>query len=366
MSKRDTRTDAERVLAENMYNIYMSDIVKTQSDYESQLRQLVVDLEKNRRHKTIRYLKSILEEHIDKYADDKQVADYYRKRKSMKNVIPNYVKFCDELFAVPAKKRFEYLDSKSEGYVKVKEYLGKYSVYNGKYSYLAADFMKEYCLVMAKRRYKEKSRKERLDFNDSCLFFDTLIENGYYSIPDYLDYLDCAEKSNERGLISTRKRKIVNHDPNKWKCYEYKMELNRKKTYLMLQDRIEDFMAQLVNGYLHGEPVDVIDYYTTVGISFKKFKEICAGHLSDSSMALFNVFITSYMSIDAKYFDCDSYSKINYINLETGVPVSDEEKLCIIDFLRKNNVPVAYFPVALSKYMKGNLDIKVKSLKKEF
>ena len=366
MSKRDVRSAEVRALAEKMLDMYISDNVKTQSDFENFLKQLVVDLEKDRKHKTIRYLKSIFEEHIDYYADEMKVAAYYRKRKSMKNDVPNYVKFCEDLFEIPARKRFEYLDSINERYVKVKEYLKKYSVYNGKYSCFADDFMKEYCLFMAKRKYKEKSRKERLDFNDSCLFFDTFIENGHYSIPDYLDYLECVEKSNERGLISTRKRKIVNHDPNKWKCYEYKMELNRKRSYFMLKDRIEDFMAQLVNGYLHGEPVDVIDYYTTVGISFKKFKEICAGHLSDSSIALFNVFITPYMNIDAKYFDCDSYSKINYTNIETGASVSDEEKLCIIDYLRKNNVPIAYFPIALNKYLKGDLDIKFKSLKKEF
>ena len=366
MYKIDARDSKEKSLSKTVYDLYMgsNDI----NEYNANIRQLISELEKMRQHKTVSFIKSLLKVYVERYATDREVELYNEKRKAMKFNTYTYINFCDELFAVPAKKRIEYLDSKNESFCKVKEYLKKYRNYKGKYSYLVDDFMREYCLVMAKRKYKEKSRKERMDFNDACFFFDTLIEAGHYSVPDYLESLeglDYNAKRNEGGLISTRKRKIEEHDSNKWKCYEYKMELNRKRSYFMLQDRIEEFMSQLVFGYLHNEPIDVIDYYMTVGIPFKKFKEICTGHLSDSSMALFNVFTTPYMNIDDKYFDDDSYSKINYSNSETGKFISEEEKLCIVDFLRKNSIPVAYFPVALNKYMNGNLDIKYKSLKKE-
>ena len=56
--------------------------------------------------------------------------------------------------------------------------------------------------------------------------------------------------------------------------------------------------------------------------------------------------------------------KLVYSNSE--IDITEEEKIRIVEFLRENNIPTVYFPVALNKYLKGDLDIKVKSLKKEF
>lgn len=366
MSKRDTRTDAERVLAENMYNIYMSDIVKTQSDYESQLRQLVVDLEKNRQHKTIKYLKAIMEDHISYYATDKQVADYYRKRKTMSNRVPKYVKFCEELFKVDPDERIDYVDSTGESYGKVMEYLNKYRNCHRVYSHLVDEFYDKYSLLMEERRQKEADERIRKNFKEACRFFDEeIIAKGHYSISDYVDYVDEKEKRKMRSFADGRRKIIANRDSDVWKCYVRKMEVNRTNTYLMLKDNIDSFVGKMVNGYLNNDPVDIIDYFMEVGISFKKFKEICDGHLSTSSISLFNIFTTPYMNVDNNY-EIDDYFKINYTNSETGKSASEDEKICVYEFLKHNNIPDVYFPVALNKYLKGDLDIKFKSLKKEF
>ena len=360
MYKIDARSEEEKLLSKNIFEMYMSS--KDLNEYNHKVKEI-----SNKEHKILSFLKSMIEVYVDRYATNDEVAEYYRKRQTMVVRIPKYVKFCEELFKVDPDKRIDYVDSTGETYSKVMEYLNSYKNCYREYSYLVDEFYDRYSLLMEERRQKEADEKYKKDFSDACKFFDEeIINKGYYSIPNYLDLFDDSMRRTKSSSVSTKKKKIVNRDPNVWKSYLRKMEVNRTNSYLMLKDRIDTFMYKMVYGQLNNEPVDVIDYYMIVGIPFKKFKEICDGHLTDSSLSLFNIFIGPYINIDEKYFNSDSYSKISYINCETGESVSDEEKLCVVEFLRNNNIPEVYFPIALNKYMKGNLDIKFKSLKKEF
>lgn len=360
MYRIDARDEEERVLSKSVYDMYMSS--ETVNEYNKKIREV-----SNKEHKYESFLKSMVSVYVERYATDEEVGKYERKRQSMAVRIPKYVKFCEELFAIDPDKRIDHVDSTGEKYGAVIEYLNKYRNCGRQYSHLVDDFYDKYSILMEERRQKEADEKYTNDFNNACKFFDEkIISKGYYSLVDYSDSLGYSNGHKLNDSIDTKKRRIMNRDPEKWKSYLRMMEVNRTNSYLMLKDRIDEFMNLMVHSYLNNEPIDVIDYYLIVGIPFKKFKEICEGHISTSSMSLFNIFINPYIGIDEKDFDIQLYSKVNYRNSETDTSISDEEKLCIIDFLRKNNIPIAYFPAALSKYLNGNLDIKFKSLKKEF
>lgn len=358
MYKIDARDEGERILSKNMYDMYMSS--ENINEYNTKVREL-----SNKEHKIGSYLKSMVSVYIDRYATDEEVGKYERKRQTMTNRIPKYVKFCEDLFKIEPDKRIDYVDSTGERYGKVMEYLNKYRNCHRVYSHLVDEFYDKYSLLMEDRRQKENDERIRKNFKDACNFFDDeVISKGFYSVADYADYVNDKNKKRVRSYAEGRRKIIIARNPDVWKCYLRKMEVNRRDVYVMLKDKIDDFVGQMVNGFYNNKPVDIIDYYMTVGnVSFKKFKEICDGHLSQSVISLFNIFTTPYLNMENN-FDVEDYFKINYINSETGKSASDDEKICIYEFLRNNNIPEVYFPIAVNKYLKGNLDIKVKTLKK--
>lgn len=360
----EKNNNEEKVLSKIVFDLYMSsnDI----NMYNEKIRALIIDLteNKNKMHKTFNYLKQLLEEYVRKYATDNEKTNYCLKRKTMKTLIPSYVKFCDDLFNVSAHKRCEYLVSKNISVNNVKNNFEKYKKRGGIHYNLLDDFYKEYSLYMTKYNYKLKSRKSRVDYRTACEFFDKIVELGFYNISDYIDYLDPSKREICYNKAIYTKKIIINHNPEKWESYKCKMERNKVNTYIMMKDKIDEFMEQMINGYYNNTPLDVIDYYMIVGIPFKKFKEICFDHFTNSQMALFNIFSSSYANIDEKNYDYNNLTKINYKNNKTEKYITEEEKIYIINFLREYNIPPVYFPLALNKYLKGNLDIKFKSLKK--
>jgi hypothetical protein len=304
--------------------------------------------------------------YVERYATDEEVGKYQRKRQTMSNRVPKYVKFCEELFKIKPDRRIDYVDSTGESYGDVLVYLKKYKDCHRTYSHLVDDFYDKYSLLMEERKEKENDERIRKNYKEACKFFDKeIIANGHYSVADYVDYVADDKKDYLRSYASTRKRRIIERNPEVWECYLRKMEVNRRDAYVMLKDNIDDFIVKMVNGFRNNKPVDVIDYYMILGnVSFKKFKEICDGHLTQSIISLFNIFTTPYLNMESGV-EVKDYFKINYINSETGRIASEEEKICIYEFLRNNNIPEVYFSIAVNKYLNGDLDIKVKTLKKE-
>ncbi len=359
MYKTDARNEAERILSKNMYDMYMSS--ESVPEYNKRVKEI-----SDKEHKIESYLKSMVKVYVERYATDEEVGKYQRKRQTMFNRVPKYVKFCEELFKVDPDERIDYVDSTGESYGKVMEYLNKYRNCHRVYSHLVDEFYDKYSILMEERREKENDERIRKNYKEACKFFDEeIIAKGHYSISDYVDYVDEENKRCMRSYASTRKKKINDRNPDAWECYLCKMEVNRRDTYVMLKDNIDSFVGKMVDGFYNNKPSDIIDYYMTVGnISFRKFKEICKGHLSTSVISLFNIFIEPYMNMENNV-EIEDYFKINYTNSETGKSASDEEKICIFEFLRNNNIPEVYFPIAVNKFLKGDLDIKVKTLKKE-
>ena len=359
MYKKDARDEAERVLSKNIYDMYMSS--ENVPEYNKKVKEI-----SDKEHKIESYLKSMVKVYVERYATDEEVGKYERKRQTMSNRVPKYVKFCEDLFKIEPDKRIDYVDSTGESYGDVLVYLKKYKECHRTYSHLVDEFYDKYSLLMEDRRQKENDERIRKNFKDACNFFDDeVISKGFYSVADYADYVNDKNKKRVRSYAEGRRKIIIARNPDVWECYLRKMEVNRTYAYVMLKNNFDSFVNQMVDGFRNGRPVDVIDYYMTVGnVSFKKFKDICEGHLSKSVISLFNIFITPYLNME-NGVEVKDYFRINYTNLETGKTASEEEKICIYEFLRNNDIPEVYFPIAVNKYLNGDLDIKYKSLKKE-
>ena len=350
----------ERELAKEIFELYMSS--SNRIDYYGKVKK-----KSDECGKSDTYLKDLRMLYVEKYATEEEIKLYSLKKKSMKPDSISYVKFCDDLFSVSRNKRCEYLKFKNISLSVVKDNFDKYKKHGGKYKPILDEFYKEYSIFVAKSNYRKERIRIKNKYQKNCKFFDELVEKGFYSITDYLDYIDSIEPGHRKDnctLFNSWKREIKDYDIEKWEEYRNKMKINKINTLVLMKERIAEFIGMLVTKYRDGASVDIIDYYLTVGIPFKKFKEISSDYLSDAAKALFNRFISSYVEIDGNYYGFDSLSKINYSNSE--VDIAEEEKIRIVEFLRENSIPDIYFPVALNKYLNGDLDIRVKSLKKEF
>lgn len=356
----DLHSKEERVLSKEIFDLYMNS--DSRSEYCGKLREKSKEC-----GKTYTYLKELRLVYAEKYATKEEEEAYYAKRKTMKTEVPSFVKFCDDLFSVSKTKRFEYLKLKGITLLSVRENFDKYKNHGGKYEDIVDEFYNDYSIFVAKSNYRKERIRLKKKHQRNCEFFDELVEKGFYSISDYVEYVDSIDpghKQNNSTLFNLWKREIMNYDADKWEEYRYKMKVNKINTLVLMKERIAEFIGMLVTKYKDGAQVDIIDYYLTVGIPYKKFKEISSDYLCDEAKVLFNKFISPYNEVDEKCYDYNSLYKINYSNSVGSI--TEEEKHCIIEFLRKNNIPAVYYPVALNKYLSGNLNIGVKTLKKEF
>ena len=355
----DLNSNQERQLAKEIFDLYMSS--SNRSEYYGKVKK-----KSDECGKTGTYLKELRKIYADMYATDEEKKLYSLKKSSMKSEIPSFVRFCDDLFGVSRNKRCEYLKLKNVSLSIVRDNFDRYRKHGGKYETMLDEFYKEYSIFVAKSNYRKERIRVKKKYQKNCEFFDGLVEKGFYSITDYLDYMDSIEPGHRKDnctLFNSWKREIKDYDIEKWEEYRNKMKINKINALILMKEKIAEFIGMLVTKYRDGASVDIIDYYLIVGIPFKKFKDISSDYLSDAAKALFNRFISSYVEIDGNYYGFDSLSKINYSNSE--VDITEEEKIHIVEFLRENNIPTVYFPVALNKYLKGDLDIKFKSLKKE-
>lgn len=358
MYKIDAKDERERYLSEQVFNLYMS--AKDYTEYSKLLNEL-----SEKENIDMSYLRQLRLVYIDNYANSQQISAYRNKVKIMKSSVPKYVKFCNELFSLSEKKRFDYLLSKNVNKTQLSDIFNRYKEYGGEYSYLLDDFYKKYSSFLAKRDYKKESSRYRSMYRTACQKFDTIVSLGFYSISDYLDFVGVNRRSDESKSVNSAKKFIITHDSEQWQRYLIEMEYNRKNTLEILKPRIREFMDKMTLGFLNNSPIDIIDYYLIVGnISFKKFKDICGGYVSSYEMALFNSFVTPYLSLCDSDSSIEECIKFGYRNIQNGEEITEEEKLCIMHFLRENYIPIVYFPIAVNKYLKGDLDIKFKSLKK--
>lgn len=264
---------------------------------------------------------------------------------------PEYIIFGDKLFELPEARRNNFVLSSKITMSNLNGMLMKYKRNNGKYHYMVDDFLFQFNVFYVDYCESEKKKKKLIDYKKSLAVFSEIINLGFYSIPHYSDFLygpgDDYKKSISR--LNSLKRKLIGYDgyygKNNWDIISKGFETNRKRTYLILKDRVDSFNLKLRERANDGK-FNVIDYYLIVGIPFKNYRDICSGFISRLDMNNFDSFIRQYekLSYDTSYFE------------RTDVKISDNVKAMIYGFLRENSIPECYYNFAVEKYLNGELN----------
>lgn len=316
-----------------------------------------------------KYLRSLKHVYLDLYASEEELNDYRVANKIIREKDPKFIEFGNALFELPIEDRNNYVLSSGLSLYCVKNMLSKYKKRNCKYSCMVDDFLSQYVVFNAKYCEFEHEKHMKEDYRECLSIFDQITCLGFYSISHYNDYLfkpGYEYKKNLNHLNSIRK-KIKRYDKiygkDNWGIIKNRFESNRKKSFFILKDRIDYFNSKL-RECKNDNSFNIIDYYLILGISFKDYRDICSGLISQYDMYNFDIFSKKYekMIYDTSFFE------------RVDINISEKEKAMLYDFLNKNSIPECYYNFVVDKYIngqldnyiKGDLDIKVKSLKKEF
>jgi hypothetical protein len=300
----------------------------------------------------VNYLKDVLENSLwevlvmEKVLYDKSIDSSLKESKKKFC----YSEFCDYLFSLPVEERNDYVVSLGKNYSDLKIYFQRYKSNNGVYSDQTDDFLINFKQFYDNRR-KQKSKELLLkNYEEGCNFFDKFVDLGFYSISDYMSFYNNKYDYHKNSLIIKKfKENIKKYDLDSWKEYELCIEENRKKTFLILKDRITLFISKLKMG----ESFDIIDYYMLVGVPIDSLIKLCNGFISDYDIVFIKKFVRSYKSTRLLNYCQFSYDDPNY-----------EEKNIVVQFLYNNNIPFEYFNCALAKYYSGGLEQYIGKSKK--
>ena len=333
MNLYDEQDLKEKMLSSMVFESYLKS--NDLSQYNTFLNEI-----SNNTHKSISYLRGLRDVYIHVYASSEDIKCYKNKVKEMKTVRFKHIAFCDELFSLPVEKRNDFVINSGICNSNLIEYFERYKANNGKYSNQIDGFFEQYNEYCEQLK-KIKREKGALDnFKLACAYYDDLVNLGFYSIRDYILYLnDTSVQYYTRYSNASRYRKIIkDYDPESWIYYDLMMKENRAKSFFLMKDKIELFNSKLkVNSDL-----DIIDYYMMVGIPDDSYCHLCEGFLSNCDIVNFKKFISSYRLMNyCQFMDDDP----NYM-----------DKNVVAQFLYNNNIPFEYFNYALAKYYAGGLD----------
>lgn len=269
--------------------------------------------------------------------------------------VPYYVEICEEIFSVEPDRRCEYLYSKNIPSPKLSAYFSNYIKSNGRYVNEIADFRSEYSEYLKNKRLELINYEKELRYKETCIFFDRLIHDGFCSVPDYLNFSSDGNdiKKKAHGYVALIKRE----NAEKWESYVAAMNENKKNMLIEYSDKIVEFKNMIISGN-----ADIVDYYTVIGMPRARFERVFYDNFSFLDRALFNKFLARYKSIP-EGFNEEDLTKTNYSN--NKAEISDDEKSELVNFMKKYNIPVQFYPVVLNKYIYGQLDIKSNDLKRK-
>lgn len=313
--------------------------------------------------KSEKFLRQIRHEYMKYCAKDIDEMDVMKGNLNMNRICIN---FFDDLFKVPFVDRNEYLFSRGITYRDLSKKCDSYRKSNGVYSYMLDDLLEDYCDFFNEVSKGNKKNKAVIDYISACVFFDNLVNSGFYSISDYVEHIfstghDIGELTNKVCII---RNKIKSYNADAWKYYCTKMENNRKKQFLLNKDSIEEFNRKLNDSFNGNSSFNVIDYYLIVGLPFKKYKEITNGFVSPQDVINLNKFLGPLDIYDNNSYISERYVLSSSYRIGDRL-ISDDEKEKLIKFFKDYNIPFKYFMFGVTKYLCGDLDNYLDSFEKK-
>lgn len=214
------------------------------------------------------------------------------------------------------------------------------------------------------KSYVDGSKKQVIDnmlrnLDRAVNFFEDIINSGnnmYYDVNLYIEDLAVRTGLQYSKLKDDYKgfRRILN-DVGLYDYYRECLDEMRKKAYINLKPIIDDFVSKA-----RFNKVDILDFCLIFNMTFERFKTLCNGLISSTEMMQFNILFSPYIR---GFYDVNLSEKIiqntkySFVIDGEEVYVSDQDKQDVIEFLNNNNIPLNLFPVAIKRYIEGNLVI---------
>ena len=354
MKKKVTENVEEFNLSRMVFNIYMR--CNNLSEYSEGLNEL-----SNKCHKQLSYLRDLRNIYVNEYASREEIILYNEHKRMIKNGYSDCSIF-DHLFKLSTDECNEYLFSTIKIIpLKLKNLVSSYKKTNCS-NYDCVEAIYERYVAYYEKKSKLNSDKEFSNqFDNACCEIEKLIDLGFYSLTDYAKFFSSSDVSSTKILsrLSGARNFICRHNRDLWDYYEFCMRENKRNTFLILKDKIDECNERIRLHVSGAWKFDIIDFYLLMGMSLSQFKDICSGNVSCYDLAAFNIFSSDYLDNGSLFINDSSILNGKY-SVNSRI-ITDDEKALIINFLYQYNIPFNYFNVALVKFINGGLDSYINS-----
>lgn len=216
---------------------------------------------------------------------------------------------------------------------------------------------------------KEQLKEEKLKIAVECI--NSFIESDKYNTIEYFCKDNNISKENFMEYVELIKEK---HQDLYFK-YSEKTANIKKKNYIMINKQLLKLMEYLKNGIDDNgiiRPFDLIDYYIKIRLSLDNILIYAKNIVSPSQMAMLRRFVQQNISgIKSNYSELKMIMlenvEINMKKDKNGMPIAgtgeiftNEQKEMIIEYLKKNNVPInrKTYTIAFKRYKDGFLNFE--------
>ncbi len=225
-----------------------------------------------------------------------------------------------------------------------------------------------------KEKEEEKSKNEKENLEDATKYISMYIETKEFkSIKSFCDFINIDIKTfnNYVNIIKNRNQEL-------YEKYKEKIENNMKQNFAINASIVRKIVSMIKNGVEENgvlRKFDILDYYQNTKLSFDNFTKIAIQICSKQELNLLKRFIkdnSKYTTYTTHIEETIMKEKIeiNHRLDKNGMPIpgtgeifDDESKIKIINYLRKNNIPLNLktYNLARRRYINGILDIKSKN-----
>lgn len=225
-----------------------------------------------------------------------------------------------------------------------------------------------------KIKEEEKQKNEDENLEEATKYISMFIETKeFHSIKSFFDFIkiDIKTFNNYVNIIKNRNQEL-------YEKYKEKIENNMKQNFAINASIVKKIILMLKNGIEENGALrkfDILDYYQNTKLSFDNFTKIAVQICSKQELNLLKKFIkdNSKYTIDTTHIEetiMKEKVEINYQLDKNGMPIpgtgeifDDESKIKIINYLKRNKIPLNMktYNLARRRYINGILDIKSKN-----
>jgi len=259
-----------------------------------------------------------------------------------------------------------YTEQKDEIEKNLKEKINVYAEYNNKKRLHKQEILKQQKLML-----QQEIEKKDLDY--AKFYVQMFLERHYDSKATFLEttYPKITEQEFERLV------KIIEHqDPILFTTYKERMIQIKNLNYLYILNVVTNIFNLIKNGIQESydtiREFDIIDYYLLTDMPFKKFISVIRDTLTTEEIKFLHGFFNKNQS--AQIYDPNVVTLIREEIKTYSIPIktkdntisvikrtlSLEEKNNILEFIKKNRLPLNYklYATEVNRYFKGYLNFE--------